>query len=321
MKGPAYRIYREGFPHHTYTRAINGSIVFYSEDDCLFYLTLYSCLARKYKIRTLAFSIMPNHCHSDEKADCKRHFLAFHDDLNAQFASGYNRKHNRSGSLWESPFGYAAKTVGKKIRDNLCYIVNNHVVGKLSDDILSYRWNLLPYYRDDHPFSEKIVLSRASRPMRRAVDRVKYFRAHNLPLDYVRQKWVFQELDKKERNQIIDFIISRYNCLDFDAMLRFYGKSFEQACTTFRANSGNEHDIPEDYEDYRVYVQMMQLVRKRGVDLKTCNFEIEEPYVIREWMSLFREFGFQDRQINRFLHRKKADTTKSKRQQSMVRGS
>lgn len=302
MKGPAYRVYREGFPHHTFTRARNGFIVFYSEEDCIFYLTLFGCLARKHKIRALSFSIMPNHCHAEEMARDKASFLAFHDELNALFAQEYNRQHHRSGPLWESPFGYAAKTVAKRIRDTICYIANNPVVGKLSKDILSFRWSLLPYYKNNHPFSEKIVLRQATRPLRRAVDRVNHFRRLNLPLTYLRQSQIFKDLQKEERNQVIDYIISKYNFLDYDMMLRFYGDSFEQASLSFRTHSGSEHEIPEDYEDYSIYVQMMGILKRRGVDLEDCNFEKLPAAQIRKWATLFREFGFLPKQIDRFLH-------------------
>ena len=302
MKGPAYRIYRDGFPHHTYTRAINSFIIFYSEEDCLFYLTLYSCLARRYKIRALAFNIMPNHTHSEEEARDKDSFLVFHDELNALFTREYNIRHHRSGPLWESPFGYAAKTVAKKIRDTTCYIANNPVVGNLAVDILSFRWSLLPYYRNRHPFSEKIVLRHSSRPLRRAVDRVNHFRKHNLPLTYLRQSQIFDGLRKEEKNQVIDYILSSYNFLDYDAMLAYYGGSFEQACLSFRTHSGSEHDIPEDYEDYGVYVRMMDVLRKRGVNLKDCNFETMPSEQTQKWFSLLRGFGFRSKQISRFLH-------------------
>ena len=302
MKGPAYRIYRDGFPHHTYTRATNGFIVFYSAEDCIYYLTLYGCLARRYKIRTLAFNIMPNHTHSEEEARDKASFLLFHDELNALFTQEYNRQHHRTGPLWDSPFGYATKTVAKRIRDTTCYIANNPVAGKLVKDILSSRWSLLPYYKNNHPFSEKIVLRHASRPLRRAVDLVNHFRRRNHPLTYLRQSLIFKGLQEEERNQVIDRILSLYNFLDYKAMLAYYGGSFEQACLSFRTHSGSDHDIPDDYDDYSVYIQMMGILKRRGVNLEDCNFEKLPAAQIRKWTSLFREFGFRPKQIDRFLH-------------------
>ena len=303
MKGPVYRVYRDGFPHHVYSKGINGNVVFYAVEDRIFYLTLYACLARKYGITVRGFTIMPNHTHSDEEARREKVFRSFHDELNSKFTVGYNRQHNRQGPLLKAPFGFAAKTVGKKIRDNLCYIANNPVVGKVVSDVMSYRWSLLPYYNNDHPFSEKIVLSRSSRAVRRAVKLVNYFRSSELPLDYLRQELIMGSLNAEEREQITDRIISQYNCLDYNAMSAFYGGSFLRAVETFRANSGSEYDVPEDYENYGYYAQMIRLAEKRGIDLSQWNPAKEDPRVIRSLLNLFREYGFPSRQIDRFLQK------------------
>ena len=303
MKGPAYRVFKDGCPHHVYSRGINGNVVFYSLEDCVCYFTLYSHLARKYRIIVRAFTIMPNHVHSNEESDGVASFRAFHRDLNAFFTAEYNNAHDRSGPIFESPFGYSPKTVGKKIRDNLCYIANNPVIGKLSDDILGYRWSLLAYHDNCFPFSEKIVLRHASRPLRRSVKLVNYFRSKDLPLIYCRLEQVFRALDNKERNQIMDYIIATYNCLGYKAMTAFYDSSFSKACESFRANSGSEHDIPEDYENYKVYAQMIRLASSVGVDLVHCNFETTGQQHRRKIVSLFHEYRFPERQIDRFLHR------------------
>lgn len=297
-----HRFFREGFPHHTYTRGRNGNVLFYSKADCIYFLTLYFCLARKYGITVLAFCEMPNHFHSSEQAPRRQTFLLFHGLLNSEFAREYNNEHSRSGPLFDTPFGYAAKAAGKKIRDNLCYIANNPVVGNLCKDILDFRWNLLAYRESDHPFSEEIVLRRATRAMKRALAKVKYFREKDLPLTYARQRTVMKGLDEKERQQILDFIISRYNGLNYVAMESFYQDSFQQACLSFRANSGSEHDIPEDYEDYRNYTKMIRLMEKLGIDLTQKYCEALDIATVHKLTRRFQSYGFPARQIRRLLH-------------------
>lgn len=302
MKGKAYRIYRPGCPHHVYWRGDGGRVIFYSVEDCLCFFTLYSCLARKYGILVRGFCMMPNHIHANEQAPCSQSFISFHGALNSRFTVLYNREHDRSGPLFESPFGFAAKTVGKRVRDNLCYIANNPVVGNLAGDIDSYRWNLLAYNCSDHPFSEKIALSRASRKLRRAVEKVRYFRARNLPLDYVRISQIFGELDSWDRNRLSDYVVAQYNFLDYDAMASFYGKSFRQATLSFRSNSGSEHDIPEDFENYGNYQQMILIARNEGISLSRCNFRKADEQVLARLVYIFQGQGFPERQIERFLH-------------------
>ncbi len=87
-------------------------MVFYSIADCLFYITLYSCLSRKYHIRTNAFSIMPNHTHSQQVVVSRQVFIAFNQELLSLFTRGYNIQHGRSGELFQKPFGSAPKIGG-----------------------------------------------------------------------------------------------------------------------------------------------------------------------------------------------------------------
>lgn len=300
--GKNHRVFREGFPHHTYTRGFDGNVLFYSQADCVYFLTLYFCLARRYGITVLAFCEMPNHFHSNVQASAKQAFLRFHARLNSMFVQVYNQEHGRSGALLDASFGYAAKTAGKRIRDNLCYIANNAAVGKLSDDIVKYRWNLLAYRESDHPFSDPINPRKSTRAMKRALAKVKYFREHDLPLTYTRQRAIMMGLTSGERHQILDYIISRYNGLDYKAMEAFYNNSFQQACLSFRANSGSEHDIPEDYEDYRNYSRMLRLSEAEGVDLAHGCPEKLDGDDISRLFCVFQMQGLPLRQIRHFLH-------------------
>lgn len=271
--GSEYRQYRDGCTHHVYCKAVDGNIIFYSVQDCIYYLSLYYLLAKRYGIRTLAFDIMPNHIHSNELAPSKEQFLLFHCRLNSEFSQGYNEWHGRSGQLFMSPFGFAPKTVGKRIRENIAYIINNPVAGKLTKTIQGYKWNLVAYRDSDHPFSEKNQLNRSSHRFRRSIDLLKHYHSKGSPLDYNRQNTLFKGLSSKERAQLIDRIISLYNCIDYKAVSRYYQGSFENTLMVISASSGSEHDIPEDFEDYGFYTVMLNECTKRGIDLKTCNFE------------------------------------------------
>lgn len=223
-------------------------MVFYSIADCLFYITLYSCLSRKYHIRTNAFSLMPNHTHSQQVVVSRQVFTAFNQELLSLFTRGYNIQHGRSGELFQKPFGSAPKIGGKSIKNNLSYINNNGAAGKLSKGVLDYRWNLMAYYDTDYPFSEKIVLNQASKRMRWAMRYVIELHGKNRPLDYRIQAMLFKGLNTKERKQLIDFIIVQYNFLDYSAITKHFG-SFERALTAMDANTGSEYDIIEEWEE------------------------------------------------------------------------
>ena len=230
-------------------------MVFYSIADCLFYITLYSCLSRKYHIRTNAFSLMPNHTHSQQVVVSRQVFTAFNQELLSLFTRGYNIQHGRSGELFQKPFGSAPKIGGKSIKNNLSYINNNGAAGKLSKGVLDYRWNLMAYYDTDYPCSEKIVLNQASKRMRWAMRYVIELHGKNRPLDYRIQAMLFKGLNAKERKQLIDFIVVQYNFLNYSAITKHFG-SFERALIAMDANTGSEYDIIEEWEDYSVFRSM-----------------------------------------------------------------
>ena len=302
--GRNYRTYRDGCTHHVYCKAVDGNIIFYSSRDCIYYITLYYHLARRYGIVTRAFGIMPNHVHSNEEAPTEESFFSFQRDLTRVFTKEYNSEHKRTGRLFIKPFGFAPKIVGKRVRDNIAYIVNNPVVGKLSKTIDSYRWNLMAYRNTDHPFSNKILLNKASYRLRRSLGRLQYYFDNGIPLNYACQRMLFDGLTSKEVAQLTDRIIYMHNFLDYGAMADYYQGSIENAVTAISANSGSEHDIPEDFDDYSVYKKMSQLAMKNGVDLKECNFETWTVDELAQLADKFSWAGFSSKQIRIFLHLK-----------------
>lgn len=305
MKGNSHRRFASGIPHHVYTRAINSNIIFYSIEDVIWALTLYCVLARKYGIIVFAFCPMPNHLHSGEKCKNRDSFISFHRDFESYFATEYNREHHRSGPLFEEQFGYATKWVAKKIRDMFSYIANNPVVGNIVHDFLDFRWNLMAYRDSDHPFSEKIVLKKASLAMRKSLKMLQDFKDKELPLTYARQRLLFNKLSKKEKNQLIDRILSLYNCLDYEELAKFYyeGK-YENALISMKTGSGSETDLKEDYEDYSSFERMSQIARSNGVNMRHCNFESAPEALIETLFDTFVTNCFNGRQIAKFLHLK-----------------
>jgi len=287
-------------------------MIFYSTADCLYYITLYSCLSRKYRIRTYAFSLMPNHTHSQQEASGRKCFIAFNQDLQAQFTRGYNRQHKRSGELFQSPFGSVPKTGEKSIRSNLSYINNNGATGKLSKGVLDYRWNLMAYYDSGHPFSEKIRLREVSQRMRQAIRYVDRMRNKNKPLDHKAQKMLFKGLNGEERKQLVDYIIVKYHFLDYTCLIRCFG-SVERALAGMDANTGSEYDFKEEWEDYSEYRKMIDVTSKAGFDMETVNFEkypessgqhIQDQEAVFRLISLLSTVTRDRKKISRFLHLK-----------------
>lgn len=293
------RLYRDGYPNHVYCKAIDGNMIFYSTADCLYYITLYSCLSRKHRIRTYAFSLMPNHTHSQQEAESRQSFIRFNQDLQAQFTRGYNKQHRRSGELFQNPLGSVPKVGEKYIRNNLSYINNNGAAGRLSKGVLDYRWNLMAYYDSNHPFSNKIHLNKASQRMRMAIPYINILRSKNRPLDYRTQHVLFKSLNPDEEKQLIDYILVKYSFIDYSFLVRYFG-SIEKALIGMDANTGSEYDFKEDWEDYSEYRKMIEIASKAGFDMETVNFE--ELQGNCSLVSLLSKVTRDKNKIRRFLH-------------------
>ena len=111
---------------------------------------------------------------------------------------------------------------------------------------MDYRWNLMAYFASGHPFSDRIVLNKASQRLRQALRYVDKMREDDKPLDYRIQKMLFKGLNRKESKQLLDHIIAKYNFLDYSTILKYYG-SFEKTLLAMDANTGSEHDLKEEW--------------------------------------------------------------------------
>lgn len=296
------RIFKDGFPHHVYLRGLNGNIIFYTTLDCVYYVTLYSVLSRRYGIRTYSFSLMPNHTHSFQEALTREVFVTFNYETAKEFAKGYNAWHGRDGALFDSPFGSAPKKVGKQIRSCFSYINNNAPVGRLSDHILDYKWNLMAYGKDQWPYSSKMLRDKASAGLRRSLGLVDHNFKKGRPMGYEIQNTIFEGLEPVEKKQLLDYILSRYNFLDYSGLDKYFG-SFDKAMLAMEANGGSEYVIQEDWDDYSVYSELSVIVRKAGFCLEHINFDSMLPddkiMLANEMLTHSRA---SRRQIEKYLH-------------------
>ena len=307
------RIFKENVPHHVYVKGKEGGIIFYCLEDCIYYITLYCCLALKHGIVTYAFSLMPNHTHSQQTARSLQSFSAFNGELLCRFTIAYNRQHERSGQLFDTPFGSAPEPVGKRIKSNISYICNNGAAGRLSDGVLDYRWNLVAYCKESNPFSERVSTRTSSRRFLKARKLVRSCREACEPLGYKLQETVYKGLNQKEKMQIIDYILSEYNVLDQEGMILSFG-SVDKALIAMEANCGSEHDLKEDWDDYSVYRRIGIFVKGKGLDLRTVNFERMEENVLYDLRKALRiAVGASDRQLDKYLHQSAADKGLCKR--------
>lgn len=89
--------------HHVYNGGVARSKVFEDEHDKAKFIELMATVAREFKFNIHAFSLMDNHYHL--LLETKRENLSSGmRQLNAQYASYFNKRHDRVGHLWQDRF-------------------------------------------------------------------------------------------------------------------------------------------------------------------------------------------------------------------------
>lgn len=202
--------------NHTYQRSFSGFNIFYEVEDYLVYYTIFSVMSRRYGMVVYGLCLMIDHIHTLTSTSSCKTFSKFMSNVAIQFVKEYNRYHNRVGPLFSECFGSAPKAGLKLLRTAIAYLFNNPVERLLCKRAQEYRWNFLAYAASDNPFSDPLVLKKASRRLRRALKEVDGTVKRNEYMTYVQLKRMFVGIDAREKNQLIDYIIVRYNIIRYD---------------------------------------------------------------------------------------------------------
>lgn len=290
-------------PVHIYMKGKDGQGLFYSTADCLFFTTLFSVLVRKARIQTLAFCIMFNHVHALLRFPDTESQKAFVTRLVQSFVREYNEEYRRTGPMFLHSYGRARKKTAKQVRSCIAYIGNNPVAGRLCHRAAEYRWNLSAYSRERHPYSASVNLAESRHPVRRAIRFAHVLFRTGRPLTYNAQRQIFHALTGEERKSVLDRILSLYNMLDYASWEHLFG-SRDRAFLAMESNTGTEYDLPEDWEDYSKYRDMLRIARadvlKDGRYVEDLS-PSETSYLAR---SIKLRLNASDRQVEKFLHLK-----------------
>lgn len=289
---------------HCYQRSADDGVLFYTYSDHLVFFTQYCVLARKHGIQVFSLCQMPDHVHDSVAARRMADLSAFKREINAGYSRMYNSYYGREGAVFEGPFGSAPKVGAKKGRTNLVYVGNNPVERQLVEKAEDYRWNYLAYAGSDHPFSQKLVVRDARWPLRKAVKEVKAQFQRGKPLSFAQLQRLFVPLNRKESLQLTDFIITTYNCIDYDAAIRFFDSPGDMLAT-LHATTGSEHDLNEVFvgKSDLPYVKMTNILLRENnwKDIHAIlSLTTDEKFDL--FLQLRTQTDALDEQIAKFLH-------------------
>ena len=287
MRGQNRKCYN-GILNHSCQNTKNGFLIFYNVLDHLVFFTTFCVEALSHNVQVLELCQMPDHIHHSTIADSRRDLYSFVRDYTSRFAKAQNVYCHRSGHLFNTPFKSVPKMGDKKARTNLIYVGNNPPERRLVINAEDYQWGFLAYAKSNHPFSEKLVLSRASKSLRRIIKEVDCYRASIQPLRYdILKKW-FESINRSEALQLVDYIVTKYSVIDHDAAIRFFG-SYEKMIVAMHSSTGSEYDLNEITvgKDDTYYQQITSLIKKRYgfADIHdVLRLSQDEKYELFEWL-------------------------------------
>ena len=303
MKGRKIPIVKADTVHHVYQNTRNGYLIFYSVKDYLILFSVITVVARRYGIQILGICMMPDHIHLIVYVRDPEWFRDFVRDYTSIFTKLYNRHYGLSSPLFNTPFGCAPKIIHKKIRSAIAYVYNNPVEGHLALKVEEDRWNFLAYATEKHPFSEKLRIDKARWALRKALYTVKACKRDRRWLNYAEIEKVTDELSTRELQQFTDYTIRKYNCIDYDAAISYYG-SYDKMVTALNANTGSEYVSTEDTfaKDYRIYKTMI-LALCHGMKMETMENVLSLPRANRYRLKqrLIRNKGATDKEVAKLL--------------------
>ena len=297
------RFYR-GVVNHIYQKTSSGDNLFYDYEDYLAFYTIFAVCARSMNIITLELSLMRNHFHGLAITESAEELSSFMERCCSWYARESNIVIGRKGRLFKKNFGSAPKWDEKSIRSAINYVGNNPVEKGICKTAEECRWTFLAYYENRHPFSEPIILDKASKPLRRAVKEVKAMAALNLPLKHQQLSRMMKKLSPQEKEQLVDYIISEYLPFDYQKLISYYGL-YEAMLTAMNSNTGSEHEINEEWypESDLAYSEMIEFVKKERPEnmvRSVITLPLEDKHKLAA--KLRCHTSGSDRQICRFLH-------------------
>ncbi len=90
--------------YHIYNRGANRNPIFFENDNYLFLLRRLKKYSLKFSIQVIAYCLMPNHYHLLVRQDSHHKVGLCIQHLFNSYTKAVNKRHNRSGTLFEGPY-------------------------------------------------------------------------------------------------------------------------------------------------------------------------------------------------------------------------
>lgn len=139
------RILSDANVYHIVLKGINSEQIFFDEDDCFSFMNVLKSSCANYDALLYAFCIMNNHVHLLIKFN-QNNMPQMFKSFGASFVFRYNKKYNRSGSLFNGRYYSKAVNDDTYLLTVLKYIHFNPVSAKLCAKPDDWKWSSYSEY-------------------------------------------------------------------------------------------------------------------------------------------------------------------------------
>jgi len=128
-------------PQHVIQRGNNRTPIFVEPADYERFRHDLVVACERYKCAIHAYVLMPNHFHLLMSAPTTRAVARMMQSLGARYVGYFNRRHRRTGTLWEGRYRSVPIDTERYLFTCYRYIEQNPVRARLAAHLSSYRWS------------------------------------------------------------------------------------------------------------------------------------------------------------------------------------
>jgi len=137
--------FEAGYYYHVYNRAIGNELLFYQEENYLYFLKKYSDIISEH-VETYVYTLIPNHFHfliriPDELENPEKTVSERFRRFGISYSQSINKQQGRRGSLFMRPFKRKRVNSNEQLTTLIYYIHYNAVHHGIVKDLANYQWS------------------------------------------------------------------------------------------------------------------------------------------------------------------------------------
>jgi putative transposase len=140
------RLTAAGYPHHVIQRGNNRQAIFADAADCTRFLQELGALLEVHEVALHAYVLMPNHVHLLLTPATQAGLSALMQALGRRYVAWFNRRHARTGALFEGRFRSSVVESERYLLACARYIEMNPVRAGLVTHASEYRWSSIGHH-------------------------------------------------------------------------------------------------------------------------------------------------------------------------------